>query len=209
MPSAIEAAIKRDDWKAARRLILASLRRTPDSHWLLIRLSLTYYEEFNYARALTLAEKAYKLAPRCPLVLWNLAGTFDMLERYREAIAIYRSLIRRGVEPIAYDECGEGTRWARSLVADCWYRLARCAVKLGRRSEALHNYEKHLEMRGPGCHSIYPIKNVRKEFGKFVAEFQREELDRRLKDYHRRPKEGSPWKVVKSRALRRGQLPSN
>jgi putative addiction module component (TIGR02574 family) len=30
---------------------------------------------------------------------------------------------------------------------------------------------------------------------------QREELDRRLEDYHRNPRDGSPWEEVRSRVL--------
>ena len=108
MSREIEAAIKRDDWHGARRLIRAELRRQPDSHWLLTRLALTYYETFDYKRALAIGLQAYELAPQCPLVLWDLAGSYDMLRRHRDAIPIYRKLIRRGVESIAYDECGEG-----------------------------------------------------------------------------------------------------
>ncbi|MEO8351243.1 MAG: tetratricopeptide repeat protein [Chthoniobacteraceae bacterium] len=159
----IENAIKRDDWKGARRLIRAALRRRPDSHWLLARLSLTYYEEFDYARALAIGQQASELAPHCPLVLWDLAGTLDMLGRHREAMPFYRRLIRRGVESVAFGDCGEGLAWARGLVADCWYRLAHCERELGRRVRAVHCYEKHLALRGPGCRSIYPLRDVRRE----------------------------------------------
>ena len=34
---------------------------------------------------------------------------------------------------------------------------------------------------------------------------QREELDRRLKDYHQHPDEGSPWEDVKKRILSRAR----
>ena len=54
-----------------------------------------------------------------------------MLVRYRDATTIYRGLIRRGVEAIAFDDCGEGLAWARGLIADCWYRLAGCQSKMG------------------------------------------------------------------------------
>src|SRR4051794_28575233 len=118
MSRGIESAIKREDWKEARRLVRAALRRQPDSHWLIARLALTYYEEFDYERALTIGQQAYKLAPNCPLVLWEMAGTLDMLKRHREAIPIYRRLVRRGVESVAYGDCGEGLAWARGLVAD-------------------------------------------------------------------------------------------
>lgn len=88
MSREIEDAIKRDDWKGARQLVRAALRQQPDSHWLLARLALTYYEEFDYERALAFGQQAYELAPHCPLVLWDLAGTLDMLGRHRDAIAI-------------------------------------------------------------------------------------------------------------------------
>ncbi|MEI6076706.1 MAG: hypothetical protein WCS94_14080 [Verrucomicrobiota bacterium] len=159
----IESAIKRDDWKGARRLVRAALRQQPDSHWLVARLSLTYYEELDYERALTIGQQAYGLAPHCPLVLWDLAGTLDMLERYREAMPLYRRLIRRGVESVAFGDCGEGLAWARGLIADCWYRLAHCERESGHRARAVHCYQQHLAMRGPGCRSIYPLRDVRKE----------------------------------------------
>jgi tetratricopeptide (TPR) repeat protein len=171
MSRAIEAAIKRKDWKGARRLIRADLRRNPDSHWLLTRLSLTYYEEYDYKRALVIGRQAYKLMPKCPLVLWDLAGTLSMLGRQQEAITIYRGLIRRGLESIAFGRCGEGKAWARGLVADCWYSLADCERRLRhpKPTRAIKCYKQHLAMRGPGCRSIYPIRQVRKESSEYTA----------------------------------------
>ena len=169
MSREIENAIDREDWTGARRLVCAALRRRPDSHWLIARLAVTYYEEFDYELALTIGQQAYKLAPHCPLVLWDLAGTLDTLERRREAIPIYRRLIKRGVESIAFGDCGEGLAWSRGLVADCWYRLARCERELGHRARAVHCYKQHLAMRGPGCRSIYPLRDVRTELQDLAA----------------------------------------
>jgi tetratricopeptide (TPR) repeat protein len=169
MSCAIEDAINRDEWKRARKLIVAELRNAPDHHWLLARLSLTYYEEFHYARALTFAQQAYESMPRCPLVTWELAGTLHMLKRQREAIKLYTRLVRRGVEAIAYGACGEGIASARGTVADCWYRLAQCHRELGHRARALRCYQQHLAMRGPGCRSIYPVREVRRELRELVA----------------------------------------
>ena len=164
MSKDIEQAIEAEDWSAARALIKRRLRATPDDHWLLTRLGLTYYEQRKYAQALKLEERALALAPRCPLVLWDFAGSLEMLGRYEEAIAVYRRLIRRGVESIANDECGEGLRWARGLVADCHYRLAGCYEHLGSKAAAWRALERHLDLRGPGCSSIYPLAEVRREF---------------------------------------------
>jgi tetratricopeptide (TPR) repeat protein len=122
----IEALIEIDDWKGARKAIVSRLRKEPQSHWLLSRLALTYYEEFEYEKALEIETQALKLAPKCPLVLWGYAGALDMLGRERKALRVYQRLVRRGVESIAYGECGEGLALARGMVADSFYRMADC-----------------------------------------------------------------------------------
>lgn len=164
MACEIESLISSDRWDDARQAICSALDAEPSSHWLLARLALTYYEQHRYAEALAIAERARVLAPRCPLVMWENAGALDMLDRTTEAVRVYRRLIRRGVDSIAYGDCGEGLGRARGLVADCWYRIAKCHKKAGRRSLAARAFEAHLKLRGPGCRSIYPIGEVRREF---------------------------------------------
>ena len=157
-----ERMIARDDWSGARRLLKSVLRAEPWSHWLHTRIGLTYYEEHEYGEALKWERKALKLAPWCPLVLWDYAGTLDMLGRRREAAGIYRRLIRRGPEAIATGRCGEGLRRGRGLVADSYYRVAWIHADAGRRSQALKAITRHLELRGPGCGSIYPISTAQR-----------------------------------------------
>jgi tetratricopeptide (TPR) repeat protein len=163
MSDEIEALIQAEKWKEARRLIKKSLRSEPQSHWLMTRLGLTYYEEHEYKTALAYEEAAMKLAPQCPLVLWDYAGTLDMLGREKEAIAIYRKIIKRGLQSLAFDDCGEGIARARGLLADCLYRMAKCYLSIGKPLQAVNYFQQHLSQRGPGCQSIYPIANVRKE----------------------------------------------
>lgn len=159
----IEREIARANWAGARKLISAELREDPDNHWLIARLSLTHYEQRQYTKALELTIKALQLAPTCPLVLWDHAGTLAMLGRTVEALAINQRLIKRGVDRIAYGACGEGLAWARGLVADSWYRSAHCYKALKKTRQAIGAYNRHLAMRGPGCRSIYDLKAVRRE----------------------------------------------
>jgi tetratricopeptide (TPR) repeat protein len=162
----IEQLIRSEDWAGARAFIKRELATDPENHWLLTRLALTHYEQYDYQRALHISERALAIAPKCPLVLWDYAGALDMLERHEDAVRIYRQLIRRGVESVAYDQCGEGIGRARGLIADCYYRLSRCYRALGRQRAALQAFTNHLDMRAPGCFSIYPLKDVRREFAK-------------------------------------------
>jgi tetratricopeptide (TPR) repeat protein len=159
--SSIEERIAEEDWPGARKLIRAELKRTPNSHWLLTRLGLTYYEQRQYARALQIEERALRISPGCPLVLWDYAGSLQMLKRHAEAVVIYSRLIRQGARSIAYGECGEGLAWARGLVVDCHYRRGESYRALGRKRAALADLVKHLDGRGPGCRSIYPLREVR------------------------------------------------
>lgn len=163
MSREIEALISAEMWSEARALILAALEPSAENHWLLARLALTYYEQRRYGEALNVARQAEQLSPRCPLVLWELGGALDMLGRSEEAIRIYKQITRRGVRRIAVGECGEGTARARGLVADCWYRVARCYSRTGHAKLSSEAYVRHLRMRGSGCRSIYPIAKVRRE----------------------------------------------
>ena len=157
----VERLILAEAWQDARALIRKALRRESDSHWLWTRLSLTYYEQFQYGKALKYAQRALEIAPRCPLALWDAAGSLEMLGEVRAALAIYRGLIRHGPRAIASGECGEGMASARGLVADCYYRAAGCYSTLGRRKAARTMLDNHFAMRGPGCRSIYPMSLAR------------------------------------------------
>jgi len=158
---AIEKAIARDEWVRARRLIRAALACEPNSHWLLSRLALTYYEQRQYRRALNYEIKALQIEPYCPMAIWGYAGTLDMLERDKEALEIYGWLISWGEDELAYGKCGEGIQRARSLIADCFYRIACILEALGQHKKALLFYQEHLSRRTRGTRSIYPLKTVK------------------------------------------------
>lgn len=162
MNKLIEKLIDKEDWTSARKSIIAALKKDPEHHWLLTRLSLTYYEEKNYEKALEVVQQAYKVAPKCPLVLWDYAGTLQMLGHHKEAIKIYKAIIAKDVEEIAYGECGEGKGKARGLIADCYFRLSESYKDMGLEKLSFQAFEKHIDLRGPGCNSIYPLKDLNK-----------------------------------------------
>jgi tetratricopeptide (TPR) repeat protein len=174
----IEEKILKENWSAARRLIIRELEKEPYDHWLITRLGLTYYEEKKYSDAFKISSKALALAPHCPLVLWDYAGVLDMLRREAEAISIWKKLIRRGVLGIANDECGEGIRWAKSLLIDCKYRIALAYKNLGNYSLAIRFMNQHLEERVRGTRSIYQKSMVRKELSKIKKMAAKKDLSR-------------------------------
>jgi tetratricopeptide (TPR) repeat protein len=161
MGAEIERLVAADEWVGARRAIRRAMRRAPDDHWLLTRLGLTYYEQRRYSKALEVERRAARIAPHCPLVLWDLAGTLQMLGRLAEAEALYRRLIRRGASRLATGPCGEGMRWAHGLVADCWYRLGEIQERRGQLAAARLAFAKHRALRRFG-RSIYEARSPRR-----------------------------------------------
>lgn len=161
MLNPIEKAVRTNRWKTARRLIRTALRKKPRDHWLITRLALMYYEEHAYSRALQYDKQAIELAPECPLVLWDYAGTLQMLGRHHDALRMYRRIIKRGLDSLAHGPCGEGPARARALLADCFYRQALSFDKLRQLQRAIDAIQTHLKMRGRGSRSIYSLGEVR------------------------------------------------
>lgn len=159
----IEQLIDAERWAEARKRILRELKSKPNDHWLLTRLSLTHYEQRDYATALKYVEKAKEIMPRCPLVLWDYAGALQMLGRHAEAIDTYNAITAKGVKRLARGDCGEGLAWARGLIADSYYRISRSLEALGDKKQAEEAFIAHLDMRGPGCRSIYPLAELNKQ----------------------------------------------
>lgn len=134
--SAIEQLIADEYWPEARGCIQAALKDAPKSHWLWSRLSLTYYEEYRYEKALRLAEKAREFHPECPLACWEQAGALSALKRYDEAIAIYKDIISEGISNNNFNGCWEDADWALHLMSDSVFRISDCYLSLNERDKA-------------------------------------------------------------------------
>ena len=153
----IERLLDQERWADARAEIRRQLKKTPDSHWLVTRLGVTYYEERRYRIALRCSEKAFDLAPECPLVLWDYAGDLQMLGRHSEALDLYARLVTQGVEGLLKNECSEGRAKARGLIADSHYRASQSLAALGNKEASDSAFAQCLDLRGPGCRSIYKL----------------------------------------------------
>ena len=160
----IELLLQKESWSKARKVIRRELAKRPKSHWLLTRLSSTYYEERRYKTALKYVKKARKIAPKCPLVIWDYACTLGMIGHHKNAIALFKMLISRGERSIAFDECGEGIRWAKSLLNDCRYWIGISYRSLGDERQARSFIRMHLRRRKSGLPSLYNARSIRKKF---------------------------------------------
>jgi hypothetical protein len=94
-------------------------------------------------------------------VLWDYAGTLDAIGRTTEAIKLYGRLLGKGVEAVAYEECGEGISWAIALLTDCCFRLGVCYEHLGHATAAAKHFVAHLILRlSNNADSIYTLEEA-------------------------------------------------
>ena len=156
----IERLLDQERWADARAEIRRQLKETPNSHWLVTRLGLTYYEEGHYRMALRYSERAFEMAPECPMVLWDYAGDLQMLGRHAEALDLYARLVSQGVEGLLENPCSEGRAKARGLIADSHYRAYQSLAALGNKEASDSAFAQCLDMRGPGCRSIYKLDEL-------------------------------------------------
>ena len=167
----IEAAFAREDWPKARDLLIAELKKDPRNHWLLARLSTTFYEERKYKKALTLIEQAYEIAPHCPLVNWDYAGTLDALGKSKKALRIYCNLIAKGPAKLAdMEPCGEGLDWALSLLIDCIFRGGVCLEHLGQNEKAIRWFQAFLKLRAEKDGGLYEPEDALKRITKLSSQ---------------------------------------
>ena len=157
--------IEQAEWKKARRLLKTYLKKEPQNYAILSTLGLTYYEERHYEKALLWAEKALYFGKDDPLVLWDYAGTLEMLGQTDRAIAIWEQIVAWGAKKVGTELCQEGLRWGKSLVNDCRYRLALAHRDQGNFPKATDYLREHLAHR-KGTPSLYTLKEVRKEWKK-------------------------------------------
>lgn len=91
-------------------------------HWYYIQLSSAFYEKRNYRVALNWAKKAFNENPHCHLVLWHYAGVLSQLNKFEEAIEIYKKVI------ISKHSCKDDVI---ALKSDSRLRLALCYYEIG------------------------------------------------------------------------------
>lgn len=153
------------DYKAIAKAIRREMRTSSrwSAHWFLTNLACCYYEQRRYRTALQYDIAALVIAPNCPMVLWNYAGSLAMLGRHSQAKTIYRNILKRGLTRLATGQCGEGRSWTASFLNDCRYRLGIVHYEAGERTVAIRWLKAHLKYRSSGVRSIYPIVDVKRK----------------------------------------------
>ncbi len=152
--------IMTENWQAAKKILENELKNEPEDHFLLTQLGEVFYEMHEYEKAIQLTEKAYKIAPACPLASNNHAVALYMNEKNSEAIEIWETLLTKDIHEIADDECGDGIQFVKSLINDIRFRIGDAYLAKKDKKKALNYYQLHLENRKRGLFSNFTKSEV-------------------------------------------------
>ena len=159
---------REDRFREAEQYARDCLKREPCKPYLLARLAHAIYEQRQYRRALQWVDKALSLHAGDPDYKSLRAMILIMLDRHDEAEVILRQLLRAGAKRIGTIDCQEGVVWARGLLNDCRFDMARIEVDRGNLSAAkrwLSAYERHQRAGAKGMTPLRKIAAFRQRHG--------------------------------------------
>ena len=160
----------KEDYPAAIDLLQKEIEQTPDEHWLYAQLAISYYELRDYKTAMQFSEKAVNLSPDCPLALDYHASILLANGKTKEALLIWSNLLDKNIDDIAHGDCGEGVRFAKSLLNDIRFSVGDAYVEMKNKEKALWYYKSHLANRQKGVFSNFKKRDVLKEIKRVEKE---------------------------------------
>lgn len=149
-----------------QRTIQKELKKTPRDHWLLMRLSETYYVRHKYRQALQSADEALRVRPGDAWATWACARCLEELDQHEAAIRLYKGILHKGLDRAAADG---GRRWARMLLNDCRCAIGMCYWLMLNNRPTIRWLKEHLKYRRRNDESVYPLQFIRNIVSELTA----------------------------------------
>ncbi len=149
-----------DDTDSAEKLLLSSIKKYPNEHLFFAQLSVVNYELGNDKNAIEYAKKSLEITPSCQLAQNYYAVALQATDKDTEAIKIWLSLLNRSIKDLAFNDCGEGVRNAKSLQNDIRFNLGVSYSALENSEKAKFYFNEHLKNRKQGQFSNFTRKDV-------------------------------------------------
>lgn len=130
-----------------------------DRHGVLIERAVRLHNRLRYTEALPLAEEAYRIAPACPVVLYNLANTLHMLGRGARARTLLQRLVATSADSLRRACPANGS--PRSFQVDAHYLLFEVELyRTGAWRESVAHARRHLRLRTRGLRSVWTRRAI-------------------------------------------------
>ncbi len=162
------------DYHDTEYSILQYVEQYPKDYWLLTRLSEEYYHQNKISKALDTSQKAKKMAPDHPLVLWDYGCALEALHRYREAILVYKKIVHLNSKNHFSTITDISKKSIRKIPVDSCFTLSLCYEQLGNLEESIFWMRKYIRLKG-NLKCIWSVRTAKKKL---------RSLENRKKIYH-------------------------
>lgn len=146
---------ERGEWIKLHSLLLEIIKDYPDEYYFLTELSSVCYQLNLPSECLNYAERAYKIAVNDLWVTFHYGMALYLNDDFEESQIMFSKIISTSVEVLAYGEHGEGLKWAKSLINDSRYMIARCMMQQQKYSDAEIILQEHISKRKRGLYSDF------------------------------------------------------
>lgn len=159
--------------KQLRNFLEKCVKDYPDEYFFLSELTPVYNNLDMPDKALEVSKKAYLMASDDVWVKRKYCLALIGKEYSKEAIPLLDEILERPLEQIAYDEHGEGMRYAKSIKNDSRFLKGLALEQLGEFTKAKQCLEEHLANRRQGIYSDYTKAQVQKHIKSCEAGLER------------------------------------
>lgn len=159
--TAVDQLLEKRMFRDARRLIIKQLQKCPENMSLLKKLAQCYYCEDDTNMALQSIERALKICPKKPSLMWDAVWLNYEDNNFNEAIRLAhgilktknKNLLNRELEP-------RNLNWIKSLKNDCCLLLGLCYYEQKERTLSKKWLNKYVTARKSGIKSQFNIKDA-------------------------------------------------
>jgi len=159
----IERLLDESKWNQAISKLQIELQKQPGHHWFKARLGYAFCKTHRWLEAKRVLTSAHASNPKCPLVLWELGMLSLESNQPQDAIMWFKNILATDIDDLAFGECGEGMRPARSLSIDSKCGVGTAYTYLRNRRQAIMWYQKHLDSRTRGIFSVFDRREIKNE----------------------------------------------
>ncbi len=156
-------SMKKNDLRERYDMLKLQTSAYPGEYYLHSLLSDICFKMGKKEECLQEAEKSMKqLGTIDNIVVFRYANALTLNEKYEQAMEQYKRIERKTINDIAYDEHGEGIRYAKSIKNDTLFMKGICLYYLGKRAQASRYIRRHIRNRARGISSLITKKKAEK-----------------------------------------------
>ena len=154
---------KKAEWtKMQKALYPFVIKRNPHPLFL-INYAIALYYNNSYREALKYSKKAYVKDENDPFIIYHHAIILMCNKKFNNALQMFKKVASFSEYFLIKSKYGGNKKWAKSLVNDTIYYMAKTYFYKNDLSTSIKYYKLHLKKRKRGIASLITKREVRKE----------------------------------------------